>query len=72
LAQNHVLLLIPQGTFKFKEMRTSIDNSTQLKIEKEMIWFLTFLLMIIGLPILKNAVIFILAKLYELFIQHGH
>ncbi|MGN6540410.1 MAG: hypothetical protein ACTHKY_06330 [Ginsengibacter sp.] len=53
-------------------MRTSIDNSTQLKIEKEMIWFLTFLLMIIGLPILKNAVIFILAKLYELFIQHGH
>jgi len=53
-------------------MRTSIDNSTQLKIEKEMIWFLTFLLMIIGLPILKNAAIFILAKLYELFIQHGH
>jgi len=52
-------------------MSTLIHSGKSLKIEKEITWFVTILLMVVGLPILKNAIVFILTKLYELFIEQG-
>ena len=43
----------------------------RLEIEKKIAWLLTVALMVAGLPILKNAVVFIFEKIYELFIQHA-
>ena len=39
-------------------------------MEKEFAWLMTIALMVAGLPLLKNAVVSILIKLYELLIQH--
>ena len=53
------------------EMKTVNYNISWLKIEKKFAWLITIALMVAGLPILKNAVVSILVKLYELFIQHA-
>lgn len=52
-------------------MKTFNHDFSRLKIEKRIIWLVTLTLMIAGLPALKNTLIFILEKLYELFIQHA-
>jgi hypothetical protein len=52
-------------------MTTLNQDIRQFKIEKEFAWLLTLAVLIAGLPILKNAVVFILEKLYELFIQYS-
>jgi hypothetical protein len=52
-------------------MKTLSPEFSRLKIEKEFAWLLTLAVLIAGLPILKNAVVFILEKLYELFIQYS-
>lgn len=44
----------------------------QLNIEKRIfIWFVTLALVLAGLPALRNILVFILEKLYELLIQHS-
>lgn len=45
-------------------------DSNQLKVEREIAWIITLGLVVAGFPLFKNAVIFILIKLYELLIQH--
>jgi hypothetical protein len=52
-------------------MTTLNHDISLLKIEKRIIWLVTIAIMIAGLPALKNTMIFILEKLYELFIQHA-
>jgi hypothetical protein len=44
-------------------------NISHFNFRKEITWLITIALMAAALPILKNAIIFILEKLYELFIQ---
>ncbi|HEY5370592.1 MAG TPA: hypothetical protein VIJ75_16525 [Hanamia sp.] len=51
-------------------MKTLNHDIRRLKIEKEFAWLMTIALMVTGLPLLKNAVVSILVKLYELLIQH--
>jgi len=52
-------------------MQALIQNNYRTKIQKEIIWLITMLLMIVGLPLLKNIIVVILEKLYELFIQRA-
>ena len=40
------------------------------KIETLAVWFIIALLTIVGFPYVKNLIVFILIKLYEIFIQH--
>ena len=44
-------------------------DTNRFNIEKQLVWLITILLMVTGLPLLKNIIVFILVKLYELFIQ---
>jgi len=53
------------------KMQALIQNNYRAKIQKEIIWLITMLLMIVGLPLLKNIIVVILEKLYELFIQRA-
>ena len=53
------------------KMQALIQNNYRAKIQKEFIWLITMLLMIVGLPLLKNIIVVILEKLYELFIQRA-
>jgi len=53
------------------KMQALIQNNYRTKIQKEIIWSITMLLMILGLPLLKNVIVVILEKLYELFIQRA-
>jgi hypothetical protein len=41
------------------------------KVQKELVWLITIILMIAGLPLFKNAIVAILLKLYEMFIQRA-
>jgi len=43
----------------------------KLKTDRLLVWFITALFTIVGFPYVKNFIVFILIKLYELFIQHG-
>jgi hypothetical protein len=52
-------------------MKTLDHNISWLKIEKQLVWLITIILATSALPLLKNALVFVLEKLYELFIQHG-
>jgi hypothetical protein len=52
-------------------MTTLNHDTSRLKIEKGFVWLMTIALMVAGLPLLKNTVVSILLKLYELFIQHA-
>lgn len=52
-------------------MKTLDQDISRLRIEKRIIWLVTVALMIVGLPALRNILVFILEKLYELFIQHA-
>jgi len=52
-------------------MEALTQNNYRAKIQKEIIWLITMLLMILGLPLLKNVIVVILEKLYELFIQRA-
>lgn len=52
-------------------MNTLNQNTGGLKLDKVIAWFATILITIKGLPILKNAIISFLNKLYEIFIQHS-
>lgn len=63
-----------QCYFRFinlNEMITLNHDISRLRIEKKIIWLVTIALMIAGLPALKAILVFILEKLYELFVQHG-
>lgn len=51
-------------------MKTLNHDTRRLKIEKEFAWLMTIALMVTGLPLFRNAIVSILIKLYELFIQH--
>lgn len=53
------------------EMTTLNNDINRLRIEKRIIWLIAVALMIAGLPALKAALVFILEKLYELFLQYG-
>lgn len=53
------------------KMQALTQNNYRTKIKKEFIWLITMLLMILGLPLLKNIIVVILEKLYELFIQRA-
>ncbi len=50
-------------------MQSLTQNNYRAKIQKEIVWLITMLLMMVGLPLLKNIIVVILEKLYELFIQ---
>jgi hypothetical protein len=50
-------------------METLHHNISRFNFGKEITWIITITFMVAGLPVLKNAIIFILVKLYELFIQ---
>jgi len=50
-------------------MKTFTQDIHRIRIRKEFAWLITMMLIITGLPALKNAIVFILVKLYELFIQ---
>lgn len=52
------------------DMKALHFDSNQLKVEREIAWIITLGLVVAGFPLFKNAVIFILIKLYELLIQH--
>ncbi len=52
-------------------MQALTQNDYRTKIQKEFIWLITILLMIAGLPLLKNILVTILVKLYELLIQRA-
>jgi hypothetical protein len=52
-------------------MKTLIQDTSSTKVQKEFAWLLAITLMIAGLPLLKNAIVAILMKLYELFIQRA-
>jgi hypothetical protein len=52
-------------------MKTLNHELSKLKIENEFSWLITIALLVAGFPLLKNAVVSILVKLYEVFIQHG-
>jgi hypothetical protein len=53
-------------------MTSAKDDIRQLNIEKRIfIWLVTVVLVIAGLPALRNILVFILEKLYELLIQHS-
>jgi len=52
-------------------MITLNNDISRIKTEKTIIWLVTVALMIAGFPALKAILVFILEKLYELFLQHG-
>ena len=52
-------------------MKALIQNTNSIKLQKELVWLITILLMIAGLPLLKNILVAILVKLYELLIQRA-
>ena len=58
------------GLTNLNEMKALNHDIRRLKMEKEFAWLMTIALMVAGLPLLKNAVVSILIKLYELLIQH--
>ena len=58
------------GLTNLNEMKALNHDIRRLKMEKEFAWLMTISLMVVSLLFLKNAVIFILVKLYELLIQH--
>ena len=58
------------GLTNLNEMKALNHDIRRLKMEKEFAWLMTISLMVVSLPFLKNAVIFILVKLYEPLIQH--
>ncbi|HTN05494.1 hypothetical protein [Agriterribacter sp.] len=44
-------------------------DGNSFNIGEQLVWLITVLLLIAGLPLLKNIIVFILVKLYEIFIQ---
>ena len=52
-------------------MNTTKHYLYKLKTDRPAVWFITALFTIIGFPYVENLIVFILIKLYELFIQHG-
>lgn len=51
-------------------METLNHNMSRLKIEKQLAWLMTAILVFIAFPFFRNAVVLLLEKLYELLIQH--
>jgi hypothetical protein len=71
---HHCVPLIIRLVLVFKidnKMQALTQNDYKTKIQKEFIWLITMLLMIAGLPLLKNILVAILVKLYELLIQRA-
>jgi hypothetical protein len=52
-------------------MKTLNPEFSRLKIEKEFSWLITIALLVAGFPLLKNAIVSILVKIYEVVIQHA-
>jgi hypothetical protein len=50
-------------------MNTLNHHINRFKFGQQFFWLVTLLLMIFGWPLFKNALVFILEKLHELFIQ---
>jgi hypothetical protein len=72
--RNHCEPLIMRLVLVYKidnKMQALTQNDYRTKIQKEFIWLITILLMIAGLPLLKNILVTILVKLYELLIQRA-
>lgn len=47
------------------------DNIEKIKAFSLGIWLITFLVMAFGFRFIREAVVFVLMKLYEFFIQHN-
>jgi len=52
-------------------MITSQHHIAKTSLHKSEGWFITALLSVIFFPYLRNLVVYVLLKLYELVIQHG-
>lgn len=52
-------------------MITVKNYKNKLQVEKRTVWLITILLSIAGFDWLKNIIVSILMKLYELIIQHA-
>lgn len=52
-------------------MEALTQNNYKAKMQKEFAWLITITLMVLGLPFLKNTIVAILVKLYEMFIQRN-
>lgn len=59
------------GLTNLNEMKALNYDTNRLKIEREIAWLITLALLVAGLPLLKNIIVFILVKLYELLIQQA-
>jgi|GEM_PF-3372238 len=52
-------------------MVTLNDHTPDIKTVKSAVWFITILSSVIFFPILRNIILSVLLKLYDLFVQHG-
>ena len=52
-------------------METLSHNIIWSKIDRQFAWIITISLVIMGFPLIKNIIIPVLEKIYELFIQQG-
>jgi hypothetical protein len=50
-------------------MKALTQDINRVKAQKEFAWLITIVLIITGLPLLKNVIVFVLEKLYEIIIQ---
>ena len=66
-----LIILLISAQKIWDKMETLNHRISRLKIEKQFAWLMTITLVVMGFPLFKNALVFVLEKLYELFIQHG-
>lgn len=59
------------GLTNLNKMKALNYDINWLKIQKEFAWLITIAVLAVGLPLFKNVIVFILVKLYELFIQQA-
>jgi len=52
-------------------MNTPVNHIEKIKYNAAMAWFLTAMLLLIGANIIKGIIVFLLTKLYEIFIQRN-
>ena len=45
-------------------------DTPDIKTNKSAVWFITILFAVIYFPFVKNSLVSVLLKLYELFVQH--
>lgn len=50
-------------------MKALTQDIDEVKAQKKFAWLITMVLIITGLPLLKNGIVFVLEKLYQMIIQ---